>query len=81
MKFNNIEDVKRYIQFLMNISHEGSKWHRDLEWFSSNNYTTTSEYFGELLIFIERVVADGAFKEQEDQLIQLRDTIKACFQK
>ncbi len=81
MKFNHIEDVKRYIQFLMNTSHEGSKWYRDLEWFSSNNYTTTSEYFGELIIFIEKVVADGAFKEQEDQLIQLRDTIKAYFQK
>ena len=45
------------------------------------NYTTTSEYFGELVKFIEKVVADGAFKEQKEELIQLHDTIKACFQK
>ena len=51
MKFNHIEDVKRYINFLKNISNEGSKWYRDLEWFSSVNYTTTSEYFGELVKF------------------------------
>lgn len=79
MKFNHIEDVKRYIKFLKNISHEGSKWYRDLEWFSSNNYTTTSEYFGELVKFIEKVVADGAFMEQKEELIQLHDTIKAYF--
>ena len=81
MKFNHIEDVRRYINFLKNISNEGSKWYRDLEWFSSVNYTTTSEYFGELVKFIEKVVADGAFKEQKEELIQLHDTIKACFQK
>lgn len=81
MKFDHIEDVKGYIKFLKNISHEGSKWYRDLEWFSSNNYTTTSEYFGELVKFIERAVADGAFKEQKGELIQLRDIIKAYFQK
>ena len=81
MKFNHIEDVKSYINFLKNISNEGSKWYRDLEWFSSVNYTTTSEYFGELVKFIEKVVADGAFKEQKEELIQLHDTIKACFQK
>lgn len=80
MKFNQIEDVKRYIKFLKDSSFEGSKWYKDLEWFSSNHYTTSSEYFDELMTFIERIVADGAFKEHKSELLQLYDTLKVYFQ-
>ena len=79
MKFNRIEDVKKYMNFLKSSSQETSRWYRDLEWFSSNNYTTTSEYFGELVIFIEKILADEAFREHKSELIRLRDTIKAYF--
>ena len=80
MKFNQIEDVKSYMKFLKNSSQEGSRWYRDLEWFSSNNYTTTSEYFGELVIFIEKILVDEVFREHKSELIRLRDTIKVYFQ-
>ncbi len=79
MKFNQIEDVKSYIKFLQDTVGRDSKWYKDLERFSSHYYPSTSEYFGELVIFIERIVVDEAFKEHKSELLQLRRILKASF--
>ena len=79
MKFSHIEDVKRYMKFLRDSSQKGSKWFGDFTWFSSNNYTTTSEYFGELAIFVEKLLADDELRKHKCELLELRDTIKSYF--
>ena len=79
MIFNNIEDVKRYMRFLRDSSQEGSKWFGDFNWFSSNNYTTTSEYFGELAILVEKLLKDNELRKHKCELLQLQDTIESYF--
>ena len=79
MDFDRIEDIKKYIEYLESNCKRNSKWHKDLKWFESNNYTTTSEYFGELLLFVQQLLQDKEMREQRDGLLQLEKTLKSYF--
>ena len=79
MKFDSIEDIKKYILYLKENCHEESKWYEDLSWFSSNNYTTTSEYFGELILFAKRLIKDKEMKKYKYELLELENVLEAYF--
>ena len=53
MNYNHIDNVKNFIKQLKEFCGVDSKWYNELDWFSSVNYTTSSEYYGELLLFIK----------------------------
>ena len=79
MKFDCIEDIKRYMTFLKGDCTEQSKWYKDLEWFCSNKYITTSEYFGELMLFIEQLIVDDEMKKHKCELVELKNVLRAYF--
>lgn len=79
MQFDNIHNIKKYILSLKNSCHEESKWYADLVWFSSNNYTTTSEYFGELMLLVQQLIVDEEMKEHRYELIQLESVLRSYF--
>ena len=59
---------------------EESKWYDDLNWFSSNNYTTTSEYFGELILFLKQLIQADEMKKNRCELLELEKVLKAYFE-
>ena len=79
MKFDSIENIKKYILYLKDNCHEESKWYEDLSWFSANNYTTTSEYFGELMLFLKQLVEVEEMKKYKCELLELENVLKAYF--
>ena len=79
MQFEHIEDIKKYILYLKNNCNEKSKWYKELEWFSSNNYTTSSEYLGELMLLVNKLIKDGEMKKYKCELIELENVLKAYF--
>lgn len=79
MKFDNIENIKKYILYLKDNCHEESKWYEDLIWFSANNYTTTSEYFGELMLFLKQLIEAEEMKKYKCELLELENVLKAYF--
>lgn len=80
MEFNNIENIKKYILYLKDNCPEESKWYDDLNWFSSNNYTTTSEYFGELMLFLKQLIQADEMKKNRCELLELEKVLKAYFE-
>ena len=79
VKFDNVESIKEYILFLKDNCYEESKWYEDLEWFSSINYTTTSEYFGELMLFLKQLINAEEMKKYKCELIELENVLKSYF--
>ncbi len=53
--FKSVEDIKKFMLLLSHVPIEDTKISEECEWFSSVNYTTMSEYAGELKKFIERL--------------------------
>ena len=53
MIYKNTAELKSKIVQIMNSTDKNSKYYNDLKWFSNMNYTTTTEYFGELKLYLQ----------------------------
>ena len=53
--FDNIEAIKKFMKKLGKVPTKNSKVKENCEWFSSVNYTTLSEYVGELSFFVDEL--------------------------
>ena len=62
MIYKNTAELKSKIVQIMNSTDKNSKYYNDLKWFSNINYTTTTEYFGELKLFLLDIVNLDEFK-------------------
>ena len=73
--------VKRVMPFSainqpqMNSTDKNSKYYNDLKWFSNINYTTTTEYFGELKLFLLDIVNLDEFKHYKSDLLDIINQI------
>jgi hypothetical protein len=79
MTFNSTEEVKSLINSILNNINKDNLYYNDLKWFSNVNYTTTSEYYGELKIFLEKIVDEATFMAWRDSLSDLLQAIKNIF--
>ena len=79
MEFSNINDIKKFILHMRNSYNEDSELYKELDWFTTNNYTTSSEYFGELMLFIEELINDKDINKNKEDLIKLSNKLKSYF--
>ena len=71
----NIVELKSKIVQIMNSTDKNSKYYNDLKWFSNINYTTTTEYFGELKLFLLDIVNLDEFKHYKSDLLDIINQI------
>ena len=68
-------ELKSKIVQIMNSTDKNSKYYNDLKWFSNINYTTTTEYFGELKLFLLDIVNLDEFKHYKSDLLDIINQI------
>ena len=74
MEFRSIDDIKQLIESIMHYLGSASAYYDKFEWFSKVRYTTTTEYFGELRIFLLEIMNK---KEVMQFRSELRDMYRA----
>ena len=75
MIYKNTAELKSKIVQIMNSTDKNSKYYNDLKWFSNINYTTTTEYFGELKLFLSDIVNLDEFKHYKSDLLDIINQI------
>ena len=71
MRFQNITDIKMEMEDIMNAIGSSNTYYKDFKWFSKVNYTTTTEYYGELREFLLKVIEDENFVSFHENLKEL----------
>lgn len=71
-------DIKMMMENIMNSISSSSAYYNDFKWFSKVNYTTTTEYYGELREFLYKVIKDNElifFHEDLKELCSVIDEV------
>lgn len=71
MEFKDLRDAKALMINLAEKVDKSNKYYNDFIWFSSINYTTSSEYHGELKLFIQSMIDQNdipAMKQEVNDL-------------
>lgn len=79
MEFHSVTDVKQYMATRRQTIAPSSAWWDELDWFSAVNYTTTSEYFGELRLLVQKMLDSGDFENERENLLCLMRFLGSCF--
>ena len=79
MKFNKIEDVKNFVTIIKEKFASNIEMYNRLAWFENVNYTTTSEYYGELLILLDEIVELKEINELKGDVIELIKVLQKIF--
>lgn len=58
-----------------------NRYYRDWLWFSSVNYTTTTEYFGELKILVKKMIESHDYCEEKERLTILYNALNDVLHK
>ncbi len=77
--FDNIEAIKKFMKKLGKVPTKNSKVKENCEWFSSVNYTTLSEYVGELSFFVDELLEQKEFSRYKSQLLELKRVLERMF--
>ena len=77
--FDNIEDIKKFMKKLCEVQTSNLKVKENCEWFSSVNYTTLSEYIGELNFFVDELIELKEFSIYKSQLLELKRVLARMF--
>lgn len=80
MNFQNADDIKKEILIIIESIGENSIYYDDFKWFSNINYTTTTEYYGELRNFLQSILDLEEFIEFKAEMFQICDAIHQMFQ-
>ena len=76
MIFINTNDVKLLINMILDKIDKNNEFYNDFKWFSKVNYTTTTEYYGELRIFLKKILdlkVTPAYKNEVQELYLILD--------
>ena len=77
MKKLNIYDVKILLKKVADALDEGHILHGEFEWYSQANFTIASEYYGELKLFLTRIlILDKISVPYEKELKKLLKQLK-----
>lgn len=77
--FESVEDIKKFMLFLSESSVKDDKVREQCKWFSDVNYTTLSEYVGELKIFVDSLLRNEECSGYFFQLTELRKVLVKIF--
>lgn len=75
MQYKNANDVKRKMNSVLDSLDKSNNFYEDFKWFSKVNYTTITEYYGELRVFLSKVLQDEKFIYYRNDLQELYDVI------
>lgn len=75
MKFQSITDIKLMMENIMVSIGSSNTYYNDFKWFSKVNYTTTTEYYGELREFLFKVIKDNTLISFHEDLKELCSVI------
>lgn len=82
MQYESVNDVKQMMKNILDSLDPKSDYYNDFKWFSKVNYTTTTEYYGELRIFLLQIQRDNRLKSYQNDLQELYEMIdKTLFPK
>ena len=71
MGYQSIDDIKAKMEMMMHSVGRENEYYDDFKWFSKVNYTTTTEYFGELRAFVSSVMKDDAMAYYKKDLQEI----------
>lgn len=80
MTFNNTVDVKALINMILNVIDKSNEFYNDFKWYSNVNYTTTTEYYGELRVFLKKIIDLKAVPAYEEEIQELYFALDKNFQ-
>ena len=80
MQFDNIKDITSFLLFLRDKNEIDECLYKDFTWFSTNKYTTSSEYFGELMLFLESIADSDSMKKDRDEILKLINILQGYFE-
>jgi len=79
MEFNDISDVKELINKILSVIDNTNEFYDDFKWFSSVNYTTTTEYYGELREFIKKIIDLNRLPVLKNEIQELYNVLNQIF--
>lgn len=79
MEFNNITDVKKLMNMISNVLDKTNEYYDDFKWFSNVNYTTTTEYYGELRNFLKKIIQSKNVPVLEEEIQELYNALNQIF--
>lgn len=65
MKYMELVTIKNEMKKIVELMDFEDLYYNDFKWFSEINYTTTTEYLGELRIFIKKLQYNNKFKKYQ----------------
>lgn len=71
MRYKNVDDVKQKMKNMFDSIETSNEFYDEFKWFSKINYTTTTEYYGELRIFLMKVLEYKWSLDDEKELREL----------
>lgn len=80
MIFSELNDIKNLMKTIITEIDQTNPLYKDFIWFSSVNYTTTTEYYGELKIFLSHILSEGNVPCHQEELTSLLATLEKTFQ-
>lgn len=83
-QFNSLDDMKRFANLLSDelIKIGQIELAEEIKFFSYNTYTTSSEYLGELMLVLERIVPEinNPYFSQAEKIKEAINKIKDAFE-
>ena len=78
VRIESIQDVKNLLKAVRKKKKKNNPLHQKFEWYSEANFTVASEYYGELKLFLIKVLKSekGSYLPYRKELQQLLKFLK-----
>lgn len=71
MEFKDLRDAKTLMSNLAHLVGKTNRYYDEFVWFSSINYTTISEYQGELKFFLNEMIVQNDIPAMNEEVTSL----------
>lgn len=75
MKYMDMVTIKNEMKLIVELMDIENSYYNDFKWFSEINYTTTTEYLGELRSFIKKVQYNNELKKYQKKIRRICESI------
>ena len=75
MKYMDMVTIKNEMKLIVELMDIENSYYNDFKWFSEINYTTTTEYLGELRSFIKKVQYNNELKKYQKKIRRICKSI------
>ena len=77
MEFKNLRDAKILMSNLARLVGDTNKYYKDFVWYSNINYTTISEYQGELKLFLYKIIVQNDIPTMNEEVTSLYEWLSS----